>query len=358
MRLNVASNTNQKQKTLVIINGPSTSSVTTESQTLLSTEESSSATSKSLSSQLDSLSLTESNGRDKPRSKTSASISYPTKQQLLAVGKNKLRLKKPQRVFLLNGHEPTSEEEFWAEVREDSVILISCGEDFIGTSTPISSKPSTPLTHPKTKLIDGVLILIYPDSQSLSTSLKRPHVYYEGAELKGPLKGVNFPTTSLREWYLSLNSDNSAGQIDGSTSTSFITDAESHVLKLSMILSSCGSLIPPSDSTTPITVDYIIASIQNDSSTLYHEWAHARYHQDESYRNLCQSEYNSIPETMRTSIQKELKNWNYRDDVTVDEFQAYIVEGPVSVFGKKWIDSVRSLQGRLRGFCGRCPSLE
>ena len=103
-------------------------------------------------------------------------------------------------------------------------------------------------------------------------------------------------------------------------------------------------------------IRYIIACVKGDKSTLLHEWAHARYFLDLDYKQKCVEEFNKLDSAMRIAVERELLSWNYHKNVIVDEFQAYAVEGPLNVFGKKWMGNLREPQTKLRHLCGPVPS--
>ncbi|KAI9333714.1 tRNA-splicing ligase [Obelidium mucronatum] len=56
--------------------------------------------------------------------------------QILDLAKNKLRIKKPQRLFLNSGRELLGED-LYSMIQSDSVVLVSSGEPFVGTVTPV-----------------------------------------------------------------------------------------------------------------------------------------------------------------------------------------------------------------------------
>ncbi|KAI8911419.1 hypothetical protein BC831DRAFT_492294 [Entophlyctis helioformis] len=94
-------------------------------------------------------------------------------------------------------------------------------------------------------------------------------------------------------------------------------------------------------------VAYIIAGLHGDKSTLLHEWAHARFFLDASYRDLSHQLWDGLDTDARRAIEKELAMRNYRPDVFVDEFQAYVAENPED-FGKRWAPKVRDANRQLR----------
>ncbi|KAI8610667.1 hypothetical protein BC830DRAFT_1144710 [Chytriomyces sp. MP71] len=192
-----------------------------------------------------------------------------------------------------------------------------------------------------------VIALSFTSTTQFASCLLRPHVHYEGRALKGPLKGVNFPTCTLVSWLHSL------GQI------SDVTPAEASILE-TCIGDDWGKRMNSMDATVfaPFKASYIIAHLANDRSTFIHEWAHAVFYLDPGYKQACASVFedtDAVSEKFKTHVTKELTQWNYSPDVVLDEFQAYIVEGPVTVFGKKWMGDVKLLQQSLRTQLGEIP---
>ncbi|KAI8847079.1 hypothetical protein BC829DRAFT_397140 [Chytridium lagenaria] len=239
------------------------------------------------------------------------------RQTLLTTAKNKLRIKKPSRVFLGDGKEVMTDGELMEGIKDDCTILISSGEDFIGSITPVSTIPPT-LT---TSSYNGILVIFFPTPQLLHQSLSRVHIHYEGGTLKGPLKGVNLPISIYTIWK----------NLTPLTPSERLVDV----------------LITPD-------ITYLIGTLSSDTSTLLHEWAHARFYLDETYRKLCESVYEGLDADVKAAVKKDLVLWNYREEVEVDEFQAYVVEDPTT-FGKKWEWALRSCHVRLKEACGGVP---
>ena len=165
---------------------------------------------------------------------------------------------------------------------------------------------------------ESIVVLIFGSAHNLSKALLRPHISYEGAQLKGPLKGLNFPLEFYKSWAHSV--------------TDF-SEEESKVLDF------LNSLDPPPE--------YLLAAIKGDSSTLYHEWAHAQYFLKEPIRQLASQMYNNLPEQLKKIVDHELYMRGYEAQVYVDEFQAYLLESPQD-FGKKWAHLLKPHHDLLR----------
>jgi hypothetical protein len=103
-------------------------------------------------------------------------------------------------------------------------------------------------------------------------------------------------------------------------------------------------------------INYLIASLKGDTSSLLHEWAHARYFQDQEYCLFMydclhlihrQNIYSNLDSKLKSSIETELLLRKYKPHVFADEFQAYILESPID-FGKKFKDQLLPIHTKLR----------
>ncbi|KAI9199802.1 uncharacterized protein BJ171DRAFT_517111 [Polychytrium aggregatum] len=250
---------------------------------------------------------------------------------------------------------------------------------------------------PAVTLHQNVLILIFADLDSLESSLLRPHVAYEGSQLKGKLKGVNFPTEHLALWLSSLSQsqsqpsqpqsqlpesqpqlsesqplssfpppshdDQSSQRAPQSTdpaadagdspdlgqSPAPFSAAESWILQKVAELQQADTAAPDQ------IPHYLIASLRGDTSTILHEWAHAQYFLNAHYRQEAERIWADLDGDLQTAVRKELALRNYSDRVTVDEFQAYIVETP-SEFGKKFASRLSLAHRALKGLLPPAPA--
>jgi hypothetical protein len=168
----------------------------------------------------------------------------------------------------------------------------------------LKAQQSTEFALPTIYIFDSTLFMEFKNSTDLKKSFLNVHNFYEKQALKGPLKGANMPTTIYLDW----------------RETHFEFAEEEQLLH---------NIIP-----FELNFDYIIAYIQNDKSTLLHEWAHSVYFKNSEYRDHVHTCYSALDIKTRQIIEKELKMRNYQEDVYEDEFQAYIREDP-SDFGKK-----------------------
>ncbi|TPX70334.1 hypothetical protein SpCBS45565_g01732 [Spizellomyces sp. 'palustris'] len=203
----------------------------------------------------------------------------------------------------------------------------------------LKSAPSDTVFIPPIKTFDaetGVLILAFRNSNSLRAALGRPHVDYEGGTLKGPLKGVNFPTEHLAKWA----QDPLTAQATEAEKLmiELLDDSETAAIARQQPSTAPDGAVPPTGAlpTPPFRprTTYICAYVHPDRSTLLHEWAHARFYLCGIYRSLCESLYSDLDDTSRRIVEKELSLRNYKANVYVDEWQAYCVESPME-FGKK-----------------------
>jgi hypothetical protein len=168
----------------------------------------------------------------------------------------------------------------------------------------------------------AILVLTFSNVFSLK-SLRRVHECYEGGELKGPLKGVNMPCDVLYNWVYCIGL---------------------HRLELNEL--ELWNLIKNLDCT------YIIACLKGDTSTLLHEYAHAIYHLDNSYKLLVGELWDNLTKSCKLAIGKELSMRNYKEKVWVDEWQAYNVES-CREFGSKWAKELSVSHGLLKSRLGK-----
>lgn len=69
---------------------------------------------------------------------------------------------------------------------------------------------------------------------------------------------------------------------------------------------------------------YVIASGEGDITTRRHEFAHAYFDLNPTYRRQATALVRELPITIRQSITKELRRWGYASQVMTDELNAYI----------------------------------
>lgn len=173
-----------------------------------------------------------------------------------------------------------------------------------------------------------MLILEFSTSQSMEAGLGRVHKLYEGGELKGNLKGVNFPY-ELYKKYVEKN---------------VLTPEEKVVQR---------NIEKQIEKTTGIR--YIVGILKGDRYTKIHETAHYRYYSDERYRKKVQKIWESLGRDVRVYIEKKLKELGYKDEKIVDEFQAYLIEDS-KYFGNR---VERSIVQKLISYSNEvCPKLK
>lgn len=67
--------------------------------------------------------------------------------------------------------------------------------------------------------------------------------------------------------------------------------------------------------------------------SLHHELLHARYYADSEYKEQIHNEWNSLSDVVKNHITLFLKRLGYRDDVIIDEYQAYKYTEKPNFFG-------------------------
>jgi hypothetical protein len=191
-------------------------------------------------------------------------------------------------------------------------------------------KPVEPFSLPTISFINssGILVLTFENTNSLSKCLQRAHDCYEGGKLRGALKGINMPYDVLYNWTYSIG----------------LHRLKAEELKLWIKIEK-------------LDVKYVIACIKGDSGTMLHEYAHAIYHLDDSYRKLVGQLWENISKLCIIAICKELKIRNYKEEMWVDEWQAYTVES-CREFGKKWGEELLESHQILRKRLGKPAVVE
>ncbi|KAJ3404329.1 hypothetical protein HDU80_002970 [Chytriomyces hyalinus] len=311
--------------------------------------------------------------------------------KIIAAAKNKLKLKKSPLFVSVDGVPVSSAELFFAAAKDGSLVLVANDpfpslQDEPAPLTQLSSSPRILYHHltssdASSAAKNTVIHLVFSSAALLQAALKRPHIFYEQAELKGPLKGVNFPTDSLSKWVelvvseallVSQTAQLDVASCDPSKPDTAVLDpqtlfsaAELEILGLCFghgwaLEQGSGKLRqqPQPSSSIP---QYLIAHLNGDKSTFVHEWAHAVFYLQPSYQAVCATVFDDasqVSDSFKTHVTKELILWNYSPSVILDEFQAYLVEGPATVFGKRWAVESKALQTLLRSHLGPIPAFD
>lgn len=71
--------------------------------------------------------------------------------------------------------------------------------------------------------------------------------------------------------------------------------------------------------------------------SLQHELLHARFYVDSDYKQLIQNEWDSLSDVVKNHITSFLKRLGYRDDVIIDEYQAYKYTEKPNFFGIRMV---------------------
>ncbi|KAJ1569790.1 heme peroxidase, partial [Nowakowskiella sp. JEL0078] len=199
-----------------------------------------------------------------------------------------------------------------------------------GRAPPVSSTSMKSFAPSISFVESSVLFVLFNSSTSLKACLGHPHIFYEGGELQGPLKGVNMPSQTFLEW-------SQLPELE-------ISNSERAVLSL------LSSFDPEPK--------YIVGCLESDRMTLHHEWCHSRFYLDEEYKILCHEVWNSFiigsnekgSDSMKCSaaVRYELKMRGYKEENYCDEFQAYLVAEGSSEFGRRWKEQLESISHVLR----------
>jgi hypothetical protein len=157
---------------------------------------------------------------------------------------------------------------------------------------------------------ESTIIFKFSSSSAMKAAFERPHCYYEKQELRGPLKGVNFPISIYNEWKISTD----------------LTECEKAIAQ---VIEAIGP-------------EYLVSCLKKDASTFLHEWAHVVYHFNMDYREEVKAKWMELSGETKIGIEKELSMRNYAPQVYLDEFQAYVRESPGD-FGKKFTKELQPI---------------
>jgi hypothetical protein len=72
---------------------------------------------------------------------------------------------------------------------------------------------------------------------------------------------------------------------------------------------------------------YVIATLEGDSRTLDHEYAHAFYSTDHWYRRHVRQKYEHADQEIKAKMRQVLSDLGYNSNVFVDEINAYLSTG-------------------------------
>ncbi|KAJ8327931.1 hypothetical protein QVD99_006335 [Batrachochytrium dendrobatidis] len=231
------------------------------------------------------------------------------------------------------------------------------------TTSSKGTDHADPYVMPNYAVHGQVLVLVFAKASSLKAALLQPHICYEGQQLNGPLKGVNFPVASFLEWSAqtpnkTLAETSIVDLVIGLEANKVIEDVVKpgsqnpcSVSSLAKIEPSAHADVLPTGASLQATdsanVLYIISGLKGDRSTFLHEWAHARFFLDASFKAESTRIWDALDPQLKRHIQKELLMRNYRPDVFVDEFQAYVLESAED-FGKRWAEHLKVPHAKLR----------
>ena len=161
----------------------------------------------------------------------------------------------------------------------------------------------------------GIFLIEFETQEDLASSFCRFQEHYESPEFKGKV----FSSEEFHEHYERTRGRKYSCDWAGFNVPDYIFDP---FLR--------GQFCPLSESEAWI-VDcvrnlprpfYLIGIVSGDDGTLGHEYSHGLYYLNSSYRSEV---FGIISRVDTKSIQEVLKGIGYREDVMVDEVQAYLV---------------------------------
>lgn len=95
---------------------------------------------------------------------------------------------------------------------------------------------------------------------------------------------------------------------------------------------------------------YVIGSMKKDKSTFFHEMSHALFFLSIEYRQDAFKIISKAP--IPKKFEKRLKKMGYREDLVIDEFIAYLIDGTKYTELKKFSDVADQLRKNLSKFVG------
>ena len=176
------------------------------------------------------------------------------------------------------------------------------------------------LINPLVYYSDGIILFKFKSLANLSDAFLTLNTKYEQSRLNGKLRGCNLPI----EFYLKNK----------------ILDNEAEIY-----IEKCITF-HLQDNT--LDIKYIIACLENDKSTLLHEFSHAYYYLNDDYKALVSSEYTFLERKVRQCIEKDLEMRGYHPSVYQDEFQAFVIESDCD-FGKRFKTLLNPLHLQFKG---------
>lgn len=84
-------------------------------------------------------------------------------------------------------------------------------------------------------------------------------------------------------------------------------------------------------------IKYLIAYKDGDVATKQHELQHAKYYLDTAFRAKVKEIWDSLSESVQSTISGMLIKMGYPEHVMMDEFQAYLFTEKPNFFGKRII---------------------
>eukprot|EP00798_Chlamydomonas_sp_ICE-L_P001211 gene1211-32553_t len=89
---------------------------------------------------------------------------------------------------------------------------------------------------------------------------------------------------------------------------------------------------------------YVIACVKGNAQTLKHELCHARFYVNEEYRlNMINIWEKTLTQKQRNHIAAFLTRLGYKEDVHVDEFQAYAMTEAPNFYGMDVSDALEEM---------------
>lgn len=81
---------------------------------------------------------------------------------------------------------------------------------------------------------------------------------------------------------------------------------------------------------------YLIGIVEGDTETLEHELVHAKYHNDETYRNNAYTIVAALPSAVYNALYTGLTEMGYCNTVIIDEINAYLTTDSLRDLQERW----------------------
>lgn len=150
-------------------------------------------------------------------------------------------------------------------------------------------------------------------------AMGRACAFYEGSEMRHGMMGINFPIQIYNQWRRTALKSLSKEE----------REVDEKILQHKKI-------------------EYVVACLMGDESSLRHELAHALYALDDLYRSTIDKIWQKLPHELDNHFSRDLMAKGYTEEHVVDEWQAYLVESHKGFGTRKFSRESLQLHKQLR----------